>query len=94
LGSAQVGVILNWSELRITWGDGLELKIQSQQFLKEVSHGRGSERTYIHCEDLGWIEQGFNKVMEQEGFCRISVLTHLGNTLNLVHIRLHLRVLC
>lgn len=45
--------------------------------------GGGSERTYLHCEDLDRIEQGFNKVMEQEGFCRISVLTPLMNTLKL-----------
>jgi hypothetical protein len=56
--------------------------------------GERSERTHLHCEDLDRIEQGFNKVMEQEGFYRISVLAPLVNTLNLVHIRLHLRVLC
>jgi len=39
--------------------------------------GGGSERAYIHCEDLDRVEQGFNKVMEQEGFCRISVLPPL-----------------
>jgi len=56
--------------------------------------GGRSERTYLHCEDFDRIERRFNKVMEQEGFCWISVLPPLVNTLNLVHIRLNLRTLC
>lgn len=56
--------------------------------------GGRSKQTYLQCENLDLIEQGFNKVMEQEGFCRISVFPPLVNTLNLLHIRLPLRALC